>query len=944
MNTGIFTLRKRGLAVAAALLLAVALTAGTLFAANERQQQPELPTVSQQSVMDATDPIRAVQPPEAPPAPERVFTQPDDNYEEETDLPPIVKTPPRYSNLDSNLNRLVDEASSAQQTRSADGGASATVEPVLVTFYIEPERVADVREYLETNGVFVRNVGEDYIEAHVLPSMLGAASEQPGILRVDTVIPPRRSQSQNRVISQGVGLHGADAWHNVGYRGDSVKVGVIDVGFERFRQLQQGGELASNVVARCYFADARSPSSRLSDCEKDGDHGTAVAETTLDVAPNATLYVANPFSTGDMQDAARWMATQGVQVINHSIGRPFDGPGDGTSPFSNSPLRTIDSAVASGAMWVNAAGNGARRTWYGTFRTPNRSTTDVQFHHWSSDDIGNSFALREGDSITAFMRWDDSWGTADCDLDLVLWRSFPAIQQILIIDADLRFQNGSQGSVPFAIVSREEVASSQEGIYFLTISKDNPNSCPDDPAWIQLVAWVDYPELQYHSPTHHIGNPEESRNPGFLAVGATHYWNTNAIAPYSNRGPALDGRTKPDITGVACGQSTVYAPDTLDDGTECWFPGTSQAAPHVAGLAALVRQRFADYNPVQTVRYLQQNAADRGPSGADNTWGYGLAVLPSPSAEPTSGSGDIAPTGNIAVRNGINPGEVIISWDAVPAATHYRIGYVNMEVDYHLVTEGSCTMEPDDWIQAFVYVDVKAPNIPVRDGHAEYTIRRLSPGARHAFTVLTSNNFVDSGGGGSVRSEFFWPSTPRWSFLAGRDSLPTGIQIPERVCSAPVANPTATPNPTPTSVPTASCSADDYDRDDWGDHPGVPADAVATWTVSSDNVNVTDLTMDHHVALKDAHTSGGCAWPDDMKNNFSSDADNLNPTTRSFNSSKGSRTPDGLTGIAARIINSDQEKCDYATQHDEIKETYSLSTTTAAQTTVDAWLGLCPAN
>ena len=756
MNTGIFTLRKRGLAVAAALLLAVALTAGTLLAANERQQQPELPTVSQQSVMDATDPIRDVQPPEARPAPERVFTQPDDNYEEETDLPPIVKTPPRYSNLDSNLNRLVDEASSAQQTRSADGGASATVEPVLVTFYIEPERVADVREYLETNGVFVRNVGEDYIEAHVLPSMLGAASEQPGILRVDTVIPPRRSQSQNRVISQGVGLHGADAWHNVGYRGDSVKVGVIDVGFERFRQLQQGGELASNVVARCYFADARSPSSRLSDCEKDGDHGTAVAETTLDVAPNATLYVANPFSKGDMQDAARWMATQGVQVINHSVGRPFDGPGDGTSPFSNSPLRTINSAVASGAMWVNAAGNDARRTWYGTFRTPNRSTTDVQFHHWSSDDIGNSFALREGDSITAFMRWDDSWGTADCDLDLVLWRSFPAIQQILIIDADLRFQNGSQGSVPFAIVSREEVASSQEGIYFLTISKDNPNSCPDDPAWIQLVAWVDYPELQYHWPTHHIGNPEESRNPGFLAVGATHYWNTNAIAPYSNRGPALDGRTKPDITGVACGQSTVYAPDTLDDGTECWFPGTSQAAPHVAGLAALVRQRFANYNPVQTVRYLQQNASERGPAGADNTWGYGLATLPDPSAAP--GAGSIDPTANISVRDGANPGEVIISWDAVPQATYYRIGYVNMETDYPLA-EASTTGE---WIEAFVYVDVNSLNFTVNGGRVEYTVRRMAPGVRHAFTVLTSNDVVNTAE--QISGTYHWPSNPRWQF------------------------------------------------------------------------------------------------------------------------------------------------------------------------------------
>ena len=154
------------------------------------------------------------------------------------------------------------------------------------------------------------------------------------------------------------------------------------------------------------------------------------------------------------------------------------------------------------------------------------------------------------------------------------------------------------------------------------------------------------------------------------------------------------------------------------------------------------------------------------------------------SVSPTNAQTGPPPTSNITVRDGTNAGEIIVSWVAVPAATHYRIGYVNMEVDYHLVTEGSCTMEPDDWIQAFVYVDVKAPNIPVRDGHAEYTIRRLSPGARHAFTVLTSNNFVDSGGGGSVRSEFFWPSTPRWSFLAGRDSLPTGIQIPERVCSA----------------------------------------------------------------------------------------------------------------------------------------------------------------
>ena len=78
-----------------------------------------------------------------------------------------------------------------------------------------------------------------------------------------------------------------------------------------------------------------------------------------------------------------------------------------------------------------------------------------------------------------------------------------------------------------------------------------------------------------------------------------------------------------------------------------------------------------------------------------------------------------------------------------------------------------------------------------------------------------------------------------------------------------------------------------------------------------------------------------------MKNDFASDPNNLNPTTRSFNSSKGSRTPDQLTGIAASIIDTDAEKCDYATQHDEVKTTYDLSMTESEAATVMLWLSLC---
>ena len=147
--------------------------------------------------------------------------------------------------------------------------------------------------------------------------------------------------------------------------------------------------------------------------------------------------------------------------------------------------------------------------------------------------------------------------------------------------------------------------------------------------------------------------------------------------------------------------------------------------------------------------------------------------------------------------------------------------------------------------------------------------------------------------------------------------------------------------PIPVQSVDSQCSADDYDRNEWGDYPGASDDATPTWTLPSDNVASPDITLDHHVALQDAHISGGCDWSLEIKNDFATDPDNLNPTTRSFNSSKGSRTPDQLTGIAKSIIDTDDEKCDYATQHDAVKDEYDLAMTANEQVAVAEWLSLC---
>ena len=109
------------------------------------------------------------------------------------------------------------------------------------------------------------------------------------------------------------------------------------------------------------------------------------------------------------------------------------------------------------------------------------------------------------------------------------------------------------------------------------------------------------------------------------------------------------------------------------------------------------------------------------------------------------------PPATSRVRDGHNAGEVVISWDAVLEATHYRIGYVNMVTDYPLAKAS----RTGNWLEAFVYVDVEAQNFTVVGGRTEYTIRRLEQGVRHAFTVRT---------GDSPFGDYTWPSNPRWKF------------------------------------------------------------------------------------------------------------------------------------------------------------------------------------
>ena len=317
------------------------------------------------------------------------------------------------------------------------------------------------------------------------------------------------------------------------------------------------------------------------------------------------------------------MASQGVDVINMSVSWTFDGPGDGTAYYNNAPLDSVDAAVTGGIIWINSAGNSARDSWYGAFADSDSDGVH-QFNASGNECNGVTIYLNPLEGFTAQLRWSDSWGGASKDLDLYLIPESGST--FSLSDAVATSENNQAGAgndIPYERISRRH-GQITNGEYCLAVNQTSGAA----PSWVQLLVWGASGDLQDYVSARSIGNPAESRNAGMLAAGAARFSNTNTIEGFSSRGPTTDNRTKPDIVGADGGTSSIR-------GT--WF-GTSQASPHVAGLAALVKQRFPGYTPQQIAAYLKNNAQGRD-TVPNNTWGYGFAQLPRAPATDATLSG-----------------------------------------------------------------------------------------------------------------------------------------------------------------------------------------------------------------------------------------------------------------------------------------------------------------
>jgi subtilisin family serine protease len=458
-------------------------------------------------------------------------------------------------------------------------------------------------------------------------------------------------RSPGSVTSQGVAAMKADRLTG-SFDGRGARVGIAADSFDCRGGREQdtaSGDLPRDIAI---LDDTNAAS-----CS---DEGRALAQVVHDVAPRSALAFHTGFNgQASFAEGIRELARDfGADVIVDDV-LYFDEPF-----FQDGPIaRAVDEVHEAGVVYVSAAGNASNRSYDAPFRHSGQTgfyqdlgeTRRHDFDPGPGVDVFEKLTLPPSGVTTLVLQWAEPFVSASTanppvgaasDYDLFVYRT-ESPRPGTFVDVYARSEIFNVGGDAFeALVLRNRDVTPVD-VYLAIERFMLPGFDGPDIDRMKIIDFGTRIEREWGSGGGGTSFGHANAR-GAIAVGAAAWFQTPrfGVSPplvqtFSSEGgvpilidgagqrlPAPIVRETPDLVAPDGVNTTFYAaPGDIpqDDDAFPNFFGTSAAAPHAAGVAALLHGRArGDVAPRKIERLLERSAVDMSARGYDLATGHGL--------------------------------------------------------------------------------------------------------------------------------------------------------------------------------------------------------------------------------------------------------------------------------------------------------------------------------
>ncbi len=453
------------------------------------------------------------------------------------------------------------------------------------------------------------------------------------------------------VTSQGDAAQLSDIARSVhGVSGAGVKVGVLSDSYNH-----QGGA-AADVASGDLPIDGVQVLDDSANCgdiispQPCTDEGRAMLQIVNDVAPGADLAFHTAFNGfAGFANGIVDLADAGARVIVDDViylGEPMFM--DGTI------AQAVDQVKGMGVAYFSAAGNQARDSYEHDFvNSGEELLIDIggvlysagfmhDFDPGSLKDTMQEHTIPAGQCAIFSVQWDSPFGSAAAGTgtqnDLDVWLLDDSEAWIVAYDAHENIPTGEPVEI-MTFCNDGLFVPTNPAVFKLVIAHwDGPQ-----PGLMKTVLFGSASIDEYATNSGTLYGHANAA--GAVAVGAAYYQDTPEfgtnppqLESFSSAGEtpilfASDGtllsapevRAKPEIVAPDGVNTTFFYPSSDRDGDGIPdFSGTSAAAPHAAGVAALMFEENPAATPAAVQATLESTAIDMLGAGFDHDSGYGL--------------------------------------------------------------------------------------------------------------------------------------------------------------------------------------------------------------------------------------------------------------------------------------------------------------------------------